>query len=82
MKAETDTLFDGGEDTQHELNLSFEKMGALADEYRQHGSYFLYSSLTSFGKEVWSIVRNMPIFRTDASSNQHRAVLARAGAGN
>ncbi len=72
MKAETDTLFDGGEYTQHELNLSFVKMGALEDEYKQHGPCLLYSPLTSFGKEACSIVRNMPIFRTDDLSSQHR----------
>jgi hypothetical protein len=74
MKAETDTLLDGGEYTQHELNLSFVKMGALEDEYKQHGPCLLYSPLTSFGKEACSIVRNIPIFRTDVPSSQHRGL--------
>jgi hypothetical protein len=64
MKAETDTLFDGGEYTQHELNLSFVKMGALEDEYKQNGPCLLYSSLTNFGKEACSIMHNMSIIRT------------------
>jgi hypothetical protein len=34
MKAEAGTLFDGGEDTQHELNLSFVKIDALEDVYK------------------------------------------------
>jgi hypothetical protein len=72
MKAETDTLFDESEYKQHELNLSFVKMGALEDEYKQNGPCLLYSPLTSFGKEACSIVRNMPISRTDVTSSQYR----------
>jgi hypothetical protein len=68
MKAETDTLFDESEYKQHELTLSFVKMGALEDAYKQHGPCLLYAPLTSFGKEACSIVRNMPISRTDVPS--------------
>ncbi len=72
MKAETDTLFDGGEDTQHELNLSFAKMGALEDEYKQNGPCLLYAPLANFGKEACSNMHNMSITRTDILSSQHR----------
>ena len=71
MKAEADTLFDGGEDTQHESNLSFAKMGALEDEYKQNGPCLLYSPLTNFGKEACSNMHNMSITRTDIRSSQH-----------
>jgi hypothetical protein len=55
MKAEAGMLFDEGKYTQHKLNLSFMKMGALEDEYKQNGPCLLYSPLTSFGKEACSI---------------------------
>ena len=76
MNAETDTLFDGSEDTQHELNLSFVKMGALEDEYKQNGPCLLYSSLTNFGKEACSIMHNMSIIPTGVLSSQHRVEMA------
>jgi hypothetical protein len=68
MKAEKYALLDRDEHRQHELNPSFVKIGALEDEYKQNGPCLLYSPLTSFGKEACSIVRNMPIFRTDVLS--------------
>jgi hypothetical protein len=71
MKAEKYALLDRDEHRQHELNPSFVKIGALEDEYKQNGPCLLYSPLTSFGKEACSIVRNMPIFRTDVLSSQH-----------
>jgi hypothetical protein len=69
--------FDEGEYAQHELNLSFVKMGALEGEYKQKRPCCLYSLHTSFGKEVCSIVRNIPISRTDIPSSQHRGFLTK-----
>jgi hypothetical protein len=46
---------------QHKLNLSFVKIGAMEDEYEQNGPRSLYSHLTCFGKEAYSIVCKLPI---------------------
>ena len=46
---------------QHKWNVSFVKIDALEDEYEQNGPRSLYSHLTCFDKEAYSIVFKMLI---------------------
>jgi hypothetical protein len=79
VKAGTDQVFDGDEDTRHKMKFSSLKMGGLS-EHEGRANFVDCTLISRFSarKRACQIMLKMPILRTDDSSSQHGVVRAYA----
>jgi hypothetical protein len=76
VKAGTDQVFDGDENTSHRMNFSFLKMGGLTEhESRANPVDCTLISCFFASGEAYQIIQKNPILRTDDPSSQHRLYL-------